>query len=74
MTNFLRTPAAAKHLKDRYGHGSERTLTKLRCVGGGPEFHRSGRTVIYTPEALDKWATAKISPPLRSTSDTGEAR
>ena len=67
-TNYLRSSTAAKYLRERYGHGAARTLAKLRCVGGGPEFHKCGRVVVYTTEALDKWAIGKISSPLRSTS------
>ena len=41
----------ADYLKDRYGHGSEKTLAKLACLGGGPEFHKAGeRVVLYTRE------------------------
>jgi hypothetical protein len=68
--DFMRRRAAANYLKDRYGHGSERTLAKLACLGGGPEFHKAGdRMVLYRPEALDAWALARISAPLKSTSE-----
>jgi hypothetical protein len=72
-TAFLRERAASEYLTSRYGHGAARTLAKLRCIGGGPEFHKAGRVVLYTREALDSWATGKLSRPLRSTSETTAA-
>ena len=65
---FMRGKAAASYLREKYGHGSPKTLAKLRVTGGGPLFHRVGRLIVYTPEALDAYAVAKISPPLHSTS------
>ena len=70
---FLRERAASEYLKSQYGHGAAKTLAKLRCIGGGPEFHKAGRVVVYTREALDKWATDKLSRPLRSTSEMATA-
>ena len=37
---------------------SGRTLEKMRCVGGGPEYRKHGRYVRYHIEALDAWSTA----------------
>jgi hypothetical protein len=71
---FMRRSAAASYLKGRYGHGSEKTLAKLACLGGGPEFHKAGeRVVLYTREALDTWALKRISGPLKSTSEAAAA-
>ncbi len=70
---YLREKAASAYLMARYGHGAAKTLGKLRCIGGGPEFHKAGRVVLYTREALDAWATAKVSRPLRSTSELATA-
>jgi hypothetical protein len=73
-SNFMRRRAAGNYLKDKYGHGSEKTLAKLASVGGGPEFHKAGdRVVLYRKEALDAWALAKISEPLKSTSEAAAA-
>jgi hypothetical protein len=69
QTQFLRRKAAGEYLKSRYGFGSERTLAKLACVGGGPIFHKAANAAIYKPEDLDSWALAKIGAPQRSTSD-----
>jgi hypothetical protein len=52
----------------QHGFGAEKTLAKHASIGGGPEFHKAGRVVLYTREALDAWALAKISGPLKSTS------
>ena len=71
LERFMRRREAGKYLQDNYGHGSEKTLAKLACLGGGPEFHKSGgRVVLYTRQALDACARAKISGPLKSTSES----
>lgn len=72
-TQFLRRDAAAEYLKEKYGFGAARTLAKGAVTGDTPEFHKAGRIVLYTREALDKWALAKIGKPIRSTSDRPEA-
>jgi hypothetical protein len=66
---FRRRKEAGAYLKGKFGFGSEKTLAKLACIGGGPEFHKAGSIVLYAQEALDIWATSKISGPKRSTSD-----
>jgi len=71
--SFLRRNEAAAYLRSRYGHGSVKTLAKLACLGGGPEFRKAGCMVLYEPEKLDEWALARIGQPQRSTSDTGAA-
>ena len=68
-TEFMREKAASEYLKTKYGHGAAKTLAKLRTVGGGPEFRKAGRLVVYTRNALDTWAIGRLSRPLRSTSD-----
>jgi hypothetical protein len=67
---FLRRKAAGGYLKNKYGFGSERTLAKLACLGGGPEFRKAGSTVLYESAKLDEWALSRIGKPQRSTSDT----
>lgn len=66
---FLRRKDAGDYLKTKFGFGSEKTLAKLACVGGGPEFRKAGVAALYEPEALDRWALAKIGAPQSSTSD-----
>ncbi len=65
---LLPPPAAAAFLAERGCQTAPKTLAKLRCVGGGPEFRRFGRKIVYETSALLKWAEARISPPLRNTS------
>jgi hypothetical protein len=66
---YMRRDAAAKYLQDTYGFGAARTLAKGAVTGDSPEFHKAGRIVLYTREALDKWALAKIGAPRTSTSN-----
>lgn len=71
MPLYLRRAAAAKYVRDRWGIPcAARTLAKIACVASdGPEMHYAGRVPLYTIEALDRWASKKIGPPRRSTSD-----
>jgi hypothetical protein len=72
---YWRRKKAGEYLKSTYGFGSERSLAKLACVGGGPPFCKVGPMVLYEPHELDTWAQSKIGEPRRSTSDaTDEAR
>ncbi|MGO9768998.1 MAG: hypothetical protein ACLPSW_05470 [Roseiarcus sp.] len=66
---FLRRKDAADYLIKTYGFGAERTLAKGVVTGDTSEYRKAGRIVLYTREALDKWALAKIGEPQRSTSD-----
>lgn len=65
---FLRRKVAGAYLTEKYGFGAARTLAKAAVTGDGPEYHKAGRVVLYTREALDKWALAKIGAARRSTS------
>ena len=69
-TAFLRRKDAAVYLTNKYGFGAERTLAKGVVTGDTPEFHKAGRIVLYTREALDRWALGKIGEPVRSTSES----
>ena len=66
---YLRRREAAVYLTSKYGFGAEKTLSKGAVTGDTPEFHKAGRIVLYTREALDKWALAKIGAPQKSTSE-----
>jgi hypothetical protein len=66
---YLGRKDAAQYITDNYFPCSPKTLAKLACVGGGPEFRKAGRVPIHEPPKLDEWALAKISEPRRSTSD-----
>ena len=69
MSQFMRPGPAAAYLKAKFGIGSKKSLDKYATVGGGPEFHKADRARLYTPEALDAWALAKIGPPQSSTAE-----
>lgn len=73
LNRYLRRKEAAEYLKSRYGFGAARTLAKGAVTGDTPEFHKAGRIVLYTHEALDAWAQAKIGVPQKSTSDAEAA-
>jgi hypothetical protein len=66
---YIRPKDAEKYLKEKYGFGSQKSLAKLACRGGGPEFRKAGRMRLYKPAALDAWALSKIGPPVHSTSE-----
>ena len=65
---YLRRKEAASYLQANYGFGAERTLAKGVVTGDTPAYHKAGRIVLYTKDALDAWAQSKISPALQSTS------
>jgi hypothetical protein len=66
---YLMTEAASKFLFDNFGlRRSPKTLSKLRCVGGGPVFQAYGRTPVYTPARLTEYALSLLSPERASTS------
>jgi hypothetical protein len=71
--SFLRRKDAAEYLIKTYGFGAERTLAKGVVTGDTPVYRKAGRIVLYTREALDAWALAKIGPSQRSTSDARAA-
>jgi hypothetical protein len=67
---YYRRPAAAEYLKKHYGFGSVSTLAKGVVTGDSPIYRKAGdRIVLYTREALDAWAMAKIGAPQRSSSE-----
>lgn len=45
------------------------TLNKKASVGGGPSFCKFGRSPLYEPAELDRWAEEKLGPAIRSTSE-----
>ena len=69
---FIPRDAAAAYLRNEWAlRTTKQSLAKLACCGGGPVFYRHGKkTVVYRREDLDEWAESKMSPPMRSTSDT----
>jgi hypothetical protein len=74
-TTYLRRRAAAEYLREQRGIPcSEKTLAKLACIGGGPIYRRFGRISLYLIADLDVYAEAKLSKPIRSTSEYGGRR
>ncbi len=57
----LRTPEAA-----HYCGLAARTFEKLRVIGGGPNYIKIGRAVVYDTRDLDQWVEDQ-----RSLSDSG---
>ena len=71
---LLRRTAASTYLRDT--HGLDRapsTLAKLAVIGGGPPFRRMNRVPLYSADDLDRWDASKLTPSMRSTSDTCQA-
>jgi hypothetical protein len=74
-TTYLRRRAAAEYLRERRGVPcSEKTLAKLACIGGGPIYRLFGRIPLYSIADLDAYAEAKLSKPVRSTSEYRRVR
>lgn len=66
---FLRRPDAAAYLSKTYGFCTRRSLAAYATLGGGPKFHKVGNQTLYSLEALDEWALAKLGEPIASTSE-----
>jgi hypothetical protein len=49
------------------------TLATRASRGGGPPFRRFGRVPLYRWGDLLDWAEARLSPPMRSTSEADAA-
>jgi hypothetical protein len=74
-TTYHRRRAAAEYLREQRGIPcSEKTLAKLACIGGGPAYRLFGRIPLYSIADLDAYAEAKLSKPVRSTSEYGGVR
>ena len=65
---FMRADAA-RYVREAWGLPCSRAwLAKLAVVGGGPVFHKAGKTPLYSPGDLDAWAEARVGAARRSTS------
>jgi hypothetical protein len=71
---FLSRKDAGKYIREKFGFCSEKSLGKLACLGGGPEFRKMGCHTLYEPAKLDEWALAKIGAPINSTSEDTSRR
>jgi hypothetical protein len=68
---LLRPEDAHVYLGRRGISRTKSTLSKLRCIGGGPEFVKIGtRQVGYYKSSLDAYVDRMVSGPLASTSET----
>jgi hypothetical protein len=66
---LLTRPQTSRALK-RAGYPVEKaTLATLASRGGGPEYQRFGRRVIYRWGPTLAWAKSRLSSPIRSTSE-----
>ena len=70
LQKFFRRKDAGAYLRATFGFGSEKTLAKLACIGGGPEYRKVGPMVIYEKDTLDAWALNQIGAAVRHTSET----
>lgn len=68
---YLNPKEASDYLRTRWGViRGVGTLSKLRCVGGGPRFISLGhREPKYTEALLDAWVQSRASAPKNSTSE-----
>lgn len=67
--HYLRRQEAATYVRETWGIPcSPKWLAKLAVTGGGPLFRKAGKYPVYMADDLDRWAEARISGPLRSTS------
>ena len=70
MERLLDTRAASKYLEEKGVSRTEKTLRKLRCLGGGPTYRLLNGKPFYTEPGLDAWVEERLSAPMRSTSET----
>jgi len=72
--DFLDPAEAVIFLNNEGYKTTQTTLAKLRCLGGGPIFQKMGKRVRYTPARLREFAASRLSPELRSTSESANPR
>lgn len=63
----VRTDGASEILSEAGLGTSKQTLTKWRCVGGGPEFEYYGRIPVYSMKSLRSFAKERLGTPVRNT-------
>jgi len=69
---YLRRAEAAEYLQARYGAYKTQTLAKLAVEGSGPRFRKMGAFTYYLPADLDEWAAARMSAPVKSTTELAQ--
>lgn len=67
-TAFLSREEAAAYVRAKGLPCAKLTLQKMATVGGGPEYRKFGKRVVYTGADLDAWIDARLSGPIRSSS------
>lgn len=69
MANLSRKEAATR-VRERTGaRFSDRHLANLAVTGDGPPIAYFGRQPTYPVDLLDEWIAARMSAPVRSTSE-----
>ena len=61
ITRRLGRAESAAYLTSLGYKVAAKTLAKLACVGGWPDFVKFGHRPLYTPADLVEWAEAKTS-------------
>lgn len=70
MTKFFTKKQASNYMTAELGLPvAEKTLSKLITIGGGPEFQKFNKRVVYTQTALDEWAKSRLSKPHKNSSE-----
>jgi len=70
IRRLLRRNDAAQYVRETWSQPCTPTwLAKLAVIGGGPLYRKAGRFPLYDPDDLDAWASARLGPKRRSTSD-----
>ncbi|AWC25617.1 MULTISPECIES: hypothetical protein [Aminobacter] len=70
----LRRKDVPAYLAEKHGIDiAVSTLNKMATVGGGPTMQYSGRIPLYHVDDLEAWAAARLSKPVRSTSERAAA-
>ena len=71
----LRRREASRYLRERYGICAESsTLAKWFCQkSDGPPAFKDGRVPLYPRHGLDEWASRRLGPLRRSTSEIRSA-
>ncbi len=67
-STLLRRQPCATNLTQAGYPISAKTLASMVSRGGGPPYHKFGRTVLYRWSEALAWAEARLSPALTSTS------
>jgi hypothetical protein len=70
---FLTRAESAAYLTARGLPTTKGTLQKKASTGGGPPYRLWGNKALSTPEELDEWAEAELSPKRRSASERDTA-